>query len=84
MEIAWKEVASTNIAAVAHADTRLFVRFRNGAEWVYDGVDSGVYEDMLNAESVGIFFARNIRGLHPASRVDGDGGQESRQVDPAD
>lgn len=39
----------------------LTVIFNSGASYDYNGVPEDVYEDLINAPSVGSYFVRNIR-----------------------
>jgi uncharacterized membrane-anchored protein len=61
-------VASSNLAAVGYDDDarRLYVRFRRGAAYRYDGVPNAVFEALLQADedgdgSVGSTFHRLVK-----------------------
>ena len=64
-------VNSSNIAQIGHDAewARLHVQFKNGATWVYQGVESETYEQMLKAESVGKFFNAVIKPHYAAEQV---------------
>jgi len=63
------EVTSSNIASVGYHDGKLFVEFRrSGAVYEYRGVPEYVYHELINAESVGKFFHRNIKNAYQAIR----------------
>lgn len=47
----------------------LKVTFKNGREYLYEGVPAQVYEDFLMANSKGKFFHENINGRYNYSRV---------------
>lgn len=58
-------VSSSNIAAIGYdADTKtLAVQFNNGRLYRYTGVPNGEYQNLLNASSVGSYFAANIKNI---------------------
>lgn len=62
-ELKWTGVQSSNIRSLAyHEPTRtLAVKFHNGSLYSYDSVPMDVYDELLNAPSVGQFFARTIK-----------------------
>lgn len=65
------QIDSSAIKCVAYdPDIKvLLVRFPSGAAWEYSEVTPEEYCRMLNAESRGSYFIRNIRDAHPARRV---------------
>jgi hypothetical protein len=65
-------VTSSNIKAVGHDPTRnvLEVEFSNGAVWQYDGVPRELADQLVKSDSVGRFFAQNVRNQFPAKRVE--------------
>ena len=64
-------VSSSNIAAIGHDAemARLYVRFNNGAEWRYLGVEVETFQAMQKAESVGKFFNAFIKPSYAAEVV---------------
>jgi len=63
------EVGSSNIASVGYHDGKLFVEFkRSGAVYEYRGVPEDVYQALINAESVGKFFHRNVKSVYQTIR----------------
>ena len=60
-----KPVQSSNIAAVAHHDGALFVKFNSGKVWKYPGVPVSAYNEMLLSGSVGSYFARHVKPIYP-------------------
>ncbi len=58
-------VSSSNIAAVGYdEDTKMLtVQFNNGRTYRYAGVPNGEYQNLLNATSVGNYFATNIKNI---------------------
>ncbi|MCE3288312.1 MAG: hypothetical protein K0R83_324 [Caulobacter sp.] len=49
---------------------KLFVRFRNGGEYVYVGVPGEVHRSFVEAPSKGRFFQAEIRDRYPYNRLD--------------
>lgn len=47
----------------------LKVTFKNGREYLYEGVPANVYEEFLMSESKGKYFHENINGRYNYSRV---------------
>lgn len=64
-------VASSNINGVAYAEEaqELFVEFKGGARYRYDGVSPEEYADFMGAPSKGAYFASNIKDSYPCTRV---------------
>ena len=58
------EVESSNIAAIGHRDNKLFVNFKNGSLYSYDGVEKELLDEMLKADSKGKFLNREIKGRY--------------------
>ena len=54
-------VTSSNIKAVGHKDGVLYVEFKGGKVFSYEDVSEMEYERLMASDSVGSFFARNIR-----------------------
>lgn len=63
------KVFSSNLAEIGYDGHDLFVRFRNGQLWRYAGVEREKFEAMKTSTSVGTYFANEIRGRYPDSRV---------------
>lgn len=55
-------VKSSVIQSVAHAGTTLFVKFHKGKLFRFSDVPVKLYQDLLDAESVGRFFGAHVRG----------------------
>lgn len=70
-----KPVVSSNIAAVGYDEENqtLFVQFK-GRDTVYEhpGVPRLTYEIMMAAESIGSYYARNVKKSYPGSAVVGN------------
>lgn len=62
---------SSNIGKVEfdEKDT-LYVTFLNGNKYSYKGVSEKLYEDMINASSVGRFFSTNVKRIFPFAKVE--------------
>lgn len=59
------EVNSTAITAVRReANGEMTVEFSSGSETVYNDVPENVFQDFVNASSVGRYFNQNIRGQY--------------------
>lgn len=57
-------VSSSNIAAVGYDEPTktLEVEFNSGLVYQYDSVPISIYESMISASSVGVFFHENVKG----------------------
>lgn len=64
-------VSSSNVESVGYeANTEiLYVRFLNGSLYEYKNVPIMVYEQLLNAPSIGSYMHRNIKGIYPYERI---------------
>lgn len=61
-----QRVQSSNIEAVGHEADQLHVQFKgNPKVYVYPGVSADLHRQMVSADSIGSFFAKNIRGKFP-------------------
>lgn len=66
-----RELSSSVIARVAYDETSntLNVEFRNGGVYQYYEIPPDVYEELVQAESAGVYFAQNIRDVYRFARV---------------
>ena len=64
-----QDVESSNIAKVGYSRGKCYVTFINGKTFVYTGVRRAVYDDLLEAKSVGKFYIANIRGNYDAEEI---------------
>jgi hypothetical protein len=66
-------VTSSNIEAVGHEGTTLYVRFKGGAVWSYANVMPASHQEMMAQESIGGYFAKHIKpnAHHKATKVSG-------------
>lgn len=67
-----KAVSSSNIRSVGHdpASNVLEVEFSSGQVFLYEGVPRELADQLVKADSVGRFFAQNIRTQFPAKRAE--------------
>lgn len=66
MTIEMKPVVSSNIAMMGHEGTMMRVQFTNGTTYEYANVPTDVYENVLNAKSIGGAFSRDIKAYPKA------------------
>ena len=62
-------VKSSMINSISLSGEVLFVQFRNGSVYRYEGVPKSVYDSLLQASSKGKYFLRNIRDLYPTTKI---------------
>lgn len=64
-------VSSSNVESIGYDESTeiLFVRFLNGSVYQYMNVPLIVFEQLLNAPSVGSFMHRNIKEVYPYNRI---------------
>lgn len=68
----FQKVDSSQIDCIAHKDDKLRVRFHNGAIYEYSGVSRELYQQILQADSVGKMFNAQIKtkaALFPFTKV---------------
>lgn len=63
------KVQSSNLREVAWQNQCLHVVFHRGDEYVYSSVPYEVYASLLLAESVGSFFAKEIKNKYPFEKM---------------
>jgi hypothetical protein len=66
------KVKSSMLSEVAYdsAGHRLHIKFPNGKEYVYRDVAPSLHADMMEAESIGKFFGKHVRGKFSHSVVE--------------
>lgn len=57
-----KSVESSNLDAIGHRGSTLWVRFKSGALYSYKDVPAALYHEFQAAESPGGFFRSKVRG----------------------
>jgi hypothetical protein len=70
-DIEWLPVASSVLEAVAYRRRALWARFRTGEVCRYRGVPPRIFQELLNADSIGGYFNRHIRNTFPFDRLAG-------------
>ena len=60
----FEQVKSSMISEVAYdgANRVLHVKFPDGKQYAYHDVGPSLHADLMNAPSIGTFFARHVRG----------------------
>lgn len=66
-----QSVVSSNISSIGYdnGDSVLEVEFNNGAIYQYFDVPQHIHEEIMIAESIGGYLARNVKGHFRFSRV---------------
>jgi hypothetical protein len=64
-----KSVTSTNIQSIGYEDTDLEVTFKGGSTYRYSKVPKSVYDELMSAESIGSYFAKNIKNNYTYIKV---------------
>ncbi|MBA7552008.1 hypothetical protein ES705_44559 [subsurface metagenome] len=65
-------VVSSNIESIGYdaANEVLEVEFRGGAVYQYSGVPKDVYNELMEAESVGRYLSSHIKGIYTCERIE--------------
>ena len=66
-----KPVESSNISHVGHEGDTLTIRFKSGATWNYHGVSARTHDELVNADSIGSYFARRIKPHYKGTKHEG-------------
>ena len=64
-----KTVESSNVAKVGYKDSVLYIEFNSGALYTYSAVPEKVYNDLMEAESIGKFLNQQIKGTYNYERI---------------
>lgn len=61
----WISVESSQISKISYdADVkRLFIKFKAGSTYAYEGVTQKEFDDFKSSESIGKFFYNNIKNV---------------------
>lgn len=64
-------VKSSNIKAVGYDDetATLIIEFQSGAIWTFDQVPASTHAALMEADSIGRFFAKEIKPVYQATRI---------------
>jgi len=67
-------VRSSNIKSVGYDAQALVleVEFSSGTVYQYAGVPASIYDEMMASDSIGSYFARNVRGDFEGRKVGND------------
>ena len=65
-----KDVKSEMMQKVGHEGEDLYVEFAPGAVYKYWPVTKAEYQEMIESDSVGKWFAKNIKGEKEFEKVD--------------
>ena len=70
------ETSGSSILAAVGYDTKenyLYVQFRKGGTYIYSEVPEKIFSDisqlLANGQSVGSYYAKNVKGKFPARKV---------------
>jgi len=63
------KVESSNVKSIGYSDNTLYVLFKNGGLYQYKDVPVKVYDDMLVAESVGIYLNKEVKKVYETERI---------------
>lgn len=65
-------VESSNLRSVGYDEFLLVLEteFKNGSVYRYYGVQPGVYDELINAESVGKYFNANVKSKYNFLKVE--------------
>lgn len=72
MTIPAVHVASANLDTVGYHRGDLYVRFQSGQSYKYEKVPFPVYQALINAESIGQYFHKNVRNAFFYAKLDFD------------
>lgn len=61
---------SSNLKGVAYQGDVLTVQFLNGTIWRYTGVPEETFKAMMDADSKGSYFSREIRGKFSGEKLE--------------
>ena len=66
-----KSVSSSNLASVGYDEPTqtLEIEFNHGGIYQYYNVTESVYNDLMNAGSVGSYFSHNIKNVYPTQKI---------------
>lgn len=64
-------VSSSNIASIGYDEEgqQVYVQFQNGSMYVYKGVPSHEFQNLIEAPSHGSYLNRNFKNVYPYERV---------------
>ncbi|GGJ01876.1 KTSC domain-containing protein [Paenibacillus hunanensis] len=67
----WTHVSSSHISSIAYDDksASLYVRFHDGATYIYYDVPVFIYDGLLSAASHGSYLASRVKGVFRYKRL---------------
>lgn len=65
-------VVSSTIERIGYQDGTLYVQFKSGVAYSYEGTPYDIYQMLEKAESVGSTFHRQVKGRYRYTRLDRD------------
>jgi hypothetical protein len=65
-------VSSSNIEQVGYRRGSLFIRFNSGATYSYDQVPFEIFQHLIDAESAGKTFHKEVRGKYKYHKLETD------------
>lgn len=75
MQVQWVKVESSNLEQIAFdvKTSTLYIRFKSNVRvhYVYSDVKEELYRQFMAADSLGSFFARQIKGVFEFKKVEG-------------
>lgn len=66
------QVSSSNVDSVGYDESEeiIKVRFLNGGEYIYKNVSNSIiFDELVNATSVGAYLNRNIKNVYPYEKI---------------
>ena len=74
MPVTMFAVQSSSILSIGYDEEAqgLHIMFNGGHEYVYRDVPAELWEQFREANSIGKFFSREIRGIYPTKKVEKD------------
>ncbi|MCB9468393.1 MAG: KTSC domain-containing protein [Candidatus Obscuribacterales bacterium] len=64
-----KSVSSSNLKSVGYEDGTLEIEFKNGRIYQYSDVPKEIYDELMTADSLGIYFNSEIRDEYDCERI---------------
>jgi hypothetical protein len=73
VEIVLESVTSSNISAIGFGDSKMQVRFTNGATYQAEGVQQSDFDDFKSAKSKGVHFNKVLKQAFVWKRLEKKG-----------
>lgn len=65
-------VVSSNVDALGYSLGNLLVRFKTGGVYSYAGVPFRIFDELRNADSVGQYLNKQVKGVYPYTKLQND------------